>query len=136
MRRFSVKVNGQNYNVEVEEVFGQSAPSLQAAPVSASLPAPVAVAAVAAPAEKPAIAAPAASAAVPEGGVQIVAPMPGTVLDIKVANGTAVKKGQAILVLEAMKMENDIAATADGTVTVVASKGAMVNTGDVLAVIA
>ena len=61
--------------------------------------------------------------------------MPGMVVGFKVADGATVKKGDAILVLEAMKMENDIAATADGVVSFVAAKGANVNTGDLLAVI-
>ena len=58
--------------------------------------------------------------------------MPGNVLDIKVSNGQAVKKGDLLVILEAMKMENEIFAPQDGTVTVVASKGSTVNSGDVL----
>ena len=61
--------------------------------------------------------------------------MPGMVMNFKVANGAQVKKGEAVLVLEAMKMENDIAACADGVITFVAAKGANVSTGEVLAVI-
>ncbi len=59
--------------------------------------------------------------------------MPGNVLDIKVANGASVKKGDVLIILEAMKMENEIVAPCDGTVTVVATKGSTVNSGDVLA---
>lgn len=117
MRKFNIKVNGQAYEVEVEEVAGGFAPA-PVVPVAAA-PAPV-VAPVAAPA----------------GGTQLKAPMPGTVIDFKATNGAAVKKGQTILILEAMKMENEIVAPVDGVITFVASKGASVNTDDLLAVIA
>ena len=117
MRKFIVNVNGNSYEVEVEEVGAAAS-----APVAA--PAPVA----AAPAAAPKAAAPAA----PAGGTPVKAPMPGNVLDIKVSNGQAVKEGDVVVILEAMKMENEIYAPCDGTVTVVASKGATVNTGDVL----
>lgn len=113
MRKFNIKVNGQAYEVEVEEVAGGFAP----APV-------VPVAAAPAPAVAPA------------GGTQLKAPMPGTVIDFKATNGAAVKKGQTVLILEAMKMENEIVAPVDGVITFVASKGASVNTDDLLAVIA
>lgn len=113
MRKFNIKVNGQAYEVEVEEVAGGFAP----APV---VPVATATAPVAAPA----------------GGTQLKAPMPGTVIDFKATNGAAVKKGQTVLILEAMKMENEIVAPVDGVITFVASKGASVNTDDLLAVIA
>lgn len=134
MRTFKVTVNGNQYDVTVEEVGGASvaAPvSLQTAPAPVSAPAaqPAPVAATPAPAAQP------APKAAPAGGVQITAPMPGMVVDFKVAEGATVKKGQAVLILEAMKMENDIAATADGVISFVASKGANVNTGDLLAVV-
>ena len=122
MRKFIVNVNGNSYEVEVEEVG--AAPSTVA---SAPVVAPV----VAAPAQAPA-AAPAPKAAAPAGGTAVNAPMPGTIVDIKVSNGAAVKKGDLLLVMEAMKMENEIFSPADGTVTVVTSKGASVNSGDVL----
>lgn len=136
MRKFNIKVNGQAYEVEVEEVAGGFAPA-PVVPVAAA-PAP-AVAPVAAPAPEKAEAkaAPApAPVAAPAGGTQLKAPMPGTVIDFKATNGAAVKKGQTILILEAMKMENEIVAPADGVITFVASKGASVNTDDLLAVIA
>ncbi len=136
MRKFNIKVNGQAYEVEVEEVAGGFAPA-PVVPVAAA-PAPV-VAPVAAPApEKAEVkAAPApAPVAAPAGGTQLKAPMPGTVIDFKATNGAAVKKGQTVLILEAMKMENEIVAPADGVITFVASKGASVNTDDLLAVIA
>ena len=136
MRKFNIKVNGQAYEVEVEEVAGGFAPA-PVVPVAAA-PAP-AVAPVAAPAPEKAEskAAPApAPVAAPAGGTQLKAPMPGTVIDFKATNGAAVKKGQTVLILEAMKMENEIVAPADGVITFVASKGASVNTDDLLAVIA
>lgn len=137
MRKFNIKVNGQAYEVEVEEVAGGFAPA-PVVPVAAA-PAP-AVAPVAAPvvpvaAEVKAAPAP-VSVAAPAGGTQLKAPMPGTVIDFKATNGAAVKKGQTVLILEAMKMENEIVAPADGVITFVASKGASVNTDDLLAVIA
>lgn len=127
MRKFNIKVNGQAYEVEVEEVA--SFPPAPVVPVAAA-PAP-AVAPVAAPAPEKAEA-----KAAPAGGTQLKAPMPGTVIDFKATNGAAVKKGQTVLILEAMKMENEIVAPADGVITFVASKGASVNTDDLLAVIA
>lgn len=136
MRKFNIKVNGQAYEVEVEEVAGGFAPA-PVVPVAAA-PAP-AVAPVAAPAPEKAEtkAAPApVPVAAPAGGTQLKAPMPGTVIDFKATNGAAVKKGQTVLILEAMKMENEIVAPADGVITFVASKGASVNTDDLLAVIA
>ena len=125
MRKFNITVNGVSYEVEVEEVAAGSA-SAPAAPVAA---APAAVKA-----------APAAPAAAPKAtavaGTKINAPMPGTVLDVKVAAGKAVKKGDILLILEAMKMENEILAPADATVAqVLVSKGASVSSGDVLCVL-
>lgn len=134
MRKFNIKVNGQAYEVEVEEVAGGFAPA-PVVPVAAA-PAPV-VAPVAAPApEKAEAKAAPAPVAAPAGGTQLKAPMPGTVIDFKATNGAAVKKGQTVLILEAMKMENEIVAPSDGVITFVASKGASVNTDDLLAVIA
>ncbi len=129
MRKFNVTVNGQAYEVEVEEVGG--APT--AAPVRAAAPvaAPVAAAPVAA-------AAPAAKAApVVAGGEPVKAPMPGNILDVKVKAGDKVTTGQALCVLEAMKMENEIPAPHDGVVAqVVVTKGATVEAGDVLVTLA
>lgn len=116
MKKFIVNVNGNSYEVEVEEVGAASA---------ATVAAPKAAPKAEAKAESPKVAAPA-------GGTPVKAPMPGNVLDIKVANGATVKKGDVLVILEAMKMENEIAAPQDGVVTVVASKGATVNTGDIL----
>lgn len=126
MRQFNITVNGVAYSVAVEEVGAASAP-VAAAPVAAPAAAPAPVAAPAA--------APAAAAAV-AGGEKVNAPMPGTVLDVKVSEGAAVKKGDILLILEAMKMENEIMSPCDGTVKqIVAAKGASVNSGDPLIVI-
>ena len=131
MRKFNIKVNGRPYEVEVEEIAGDvtvsRAPEVTdvvapATPAVAEKPAPAAVAPVASP--------------VSSDGVKVAAPMPGTLLDFKVANGATVKKGDVIIILEAMKMENEIVAPSDGKISFVASKGASVNTGDALAVIA
>lgn len=119
MKRFNITVNGKAYDVAVEELDSS-------APVSAA-PAPVKTA----PAPTPAAAAPTADA-----GEKVTAPMPGTILDVKAAVGDTVKKGQVIMILEAMKMENDIVAPCDGKITsVLTSKGATVNSGDALATI-
>ena len=123
MRKFNVNVNGKSYYVEVEET-GSSAPAQVVAPAAA--PAPVAAPA---PAAAPA---PVAKAA---GGVTVSSPMPGQVLRFIVAEGASVKKGDKILVLEAMKMENEIVASADGTVTFAVKKGDNVDTGAALAYI-
>jgi len=134
MRKFNIKVNGQAYEVEVEEVAGGFAP---APVVPVATPAPVATpVATPAPAEKVEVKAAPAPVATPAGGTELKAPMPGTVIDFKATNGATVKKGQTVLILEAMKMENEIVAPADGVITFVASKGASVNTDEVLAVIA
>lgn len=130
MRKFAITVNGQSYEVEVEEIGG--APVFAAAP--AAVPAaPVAAPAApaAAPAAKPA--APAAPAAAPAGAEAIKAPMPGTINDVRVSAGQNVKRGDILVILEAMKMENEIMAPRDGVVASVnVSKGASVNTGDLL----
>lgn len=126
MKNYTITVNGTPYNVTVDEATG-TAP-VAAAPVAAAAPA-----APAAPAPAPVAAAPAAEAAPAVGsGTPVVSPMPGTVLDIKVTNGAAVKMNDVVVVLEAMKMENDIVAPADGVVTsIVVNKGDSVNVGDV-----
>ena len=105
MRKFIVNVNGIGYEVEVEEVTGNSAapaaPKAPAAPVAGSKP--------------------------------ITAPMPGTILSVNVNSGDTVKSGQVLIVLEAMKMENEIMAPVDCRIaSVKVQKGASVNSGDVL----
>ena len=126
--KYVVNLNGKNYEVEVNECE---------AVVTNVANAPAAVAApVAAPAAPAAAPAPAAPVAVSAEGKHVIAPMPGTILDVKVQNGQAVKAGDVMFVLEAMKMENDIVAPADGVVKqIIATKGSTVDTDEVLAVI-
>ena len=115
MKRFNVTVNGKAYDVAVEEIGAGAAPAV-AAPVAAA-PAPTA---------------PAAPAAA--GGVVVQAPMPGKILSVKASVGTAVKKGDVILLLEAMKMENEVVAPEDGTIASInVSAGDTVEAGDTLA---
>lgn len=127
--KYQVKVDGKVFEVEVEKVGGGYASltpgSLTAAPVAPVAPAPQA----AAPA--PAPAAPAAPAA--GGAGDVVAPMPGTVLKVNVNNGDTVASGDVILILEAMKMENEIVAPCAGTVTLNVKAGETVDTDAVLA---
>jgi biotin carboxyl carrier protein len=129
MRKFVVNVNGNSYEVEVEEVGGtQSVQPAAAKPVVQAEAAPAPKAAEPQPAP-----APAPKAQGPAGAVKISAPMPGTILDVKVKPGDSVKKGTLVAILEAMKMENEILAPQDATVvTVNVSRGQQVNSGDVL----
>lgn len=132
MKKFKVTVNGKAYEVEVEEMGG--APAAAPAPQAAAAPAQAAPAAPAtAPAATPA---PAVGGPIPEGAITVKAPMPGKISALKAEAGKAVKRGDIILVLEAMKMQNDITATADGTLHEIrVHPGDNVKTGDVLAVI-
>ena len=123
MRRFNVTVNGNSYEVCVDELT-------EGAAVAAPVVAPVAKAApVAAPKTAPA---PVAAGA----GEPFNAPMPGLVKSLVVANGATVNEGDKVLVLEAMKMDNDVAAHKSGVITFAVSSGANVNSGDVLFTIA
>ncbi len=121
MRKFVINVNGKSYDVEVEEIRD-----------GVAVASPVVTAPVAAPAPQAAPdAAPKATGTA--GSVKIEAPMPGTVLKMNVKVGDTVSEGQAVAVLEAMKMENDIVAPSAGTVASVnVSVGDSVNSGDVL----
>lgn len=129
IKAYRVNVNGKVYEVEVEEITagGQTVAPVQAAPAPvAPKPAPVAPA----PAPKPAPA-PAPKAAAT--GEIVEAPMPGTIVDIKVKVGDTVKEGDLVAVIEAMKMETDLYSTKTGVVTAInAGKGASVNTGDAI----
>ena len=124
MKNHRITVNGTSYDVTVEELAGGAA-----APVAAA-PAPVAVSA---PAAAPAPAAPAAPAG-GAGSIKVSSPMPGKILAVKANVGDSVKKGQVILILEAMKMENEVVAPEDGTIASIdVTVGAMVESGDTLA---
>ena len=121
MKNYRITVNGTAYDVAVEET---SAGSVGAAPAA---PAPKAAPKAAAPA-----AAPAASGA--QGSVVVAAPMPGKILSVKSQAGASVKKGEVLLILEAMKMENEIVAPQDGTVASInVATGDSVEAGDTLA---
>ena len=130
--KYKITLKGRTYEVEVEagkamllDEYEAIAPSAPAAPVAA---APAAAAPAAAPAP--------AAAAVTASGEAVNAPMPGTILKVNVTQGQAVKEGEVLCVLEAMKMENEIMAPKSGTVNqVLVSKGAAVDTGAPLVVI-
>ena len=125
MKNYTITVNGTPYNVTVEE-GGASA----SAPV-ASAPAPAAAPAAPAPQAAPK-AAPTAA-----GSVKVDAPMPGNILDVKVSNGASVKAGQVLVILEAMKMENEIVAPQDGTVASInVNKGDTVEAGQTIITLA
>ena len=114
MKKYRVNVNGTAYEVEIEEMTGAPAAAPVAAPAAAAAPTPVAGGA----------------------GESINATMPGNILAVNVAAGDTVKKGQVLMVLEAMKMENEIMAPRDGKVTAVAvAKGAAVESGALLCTI-
>ena len=131
--KYKVTLNGRTYEVEVEAGKAMLLDEYEAIVPTAAPAAPVA-APVAAPAPA---AAPAAAPAVTAAGESVTAPMPGTILRVNVQNGQAVKEGDLLCVLEAMKMENEIFAPRAGTVAqVVVSKGASVDTGAVLVVLA
>ena len=134
MRKFLVKVNGTDYEVEVEEIIG-------AGEVSGQRPSGSVVATAltqnAPAAEKPAAPAPQPAAAPSAAAGSVCAPMPGTILSVSVHEGDRVKKGDVLAVLEAMKMENEIQAPADGTVTAVhVSPNASVDTGSPIVTLA
>ena len=120
MKNYRITGNGNVYDVEVEEL-GTGAATQTAAPKAA----PKAVAA-------PKAAAPAAAGS--EGAVKVNSPMPGKILSVKASVGQAVKRGEVIMILEAMKMENEIVAPSDGTIASInVNEGASVEAGSVLA---
>lgn len=132
--KYVVTLNGKRYEVEVSEsdaVLTSVSNAAPAAPVPAAAP-------VAAPAAAPAspAAAPASPAAAAVSGTQVISPMPGTILKVNASEGQAVKAGDVIFILEAMKMENEIVAPSDGTVKqILVTKGSTVDTDQILAVL-
>lgn len=154
--KYVATINGKKYEVEVEKLEayksldrnGVAAPAAPVLPASAPVqrpaapapapvaaaPAPASVAAAPAPAPAPApAAAPAPKAAAPAGTTTVEAPMPGKILNIKVSEGQAVKFGEVVVIMEAMKMETEIVAPADGTVSKILVKaGDSVDTGAAL----
>jgi len=118
MKKYVITVNGNKYEVEVEETGSSSsnaAPTAKAAPVAA---------------------APKAASKASAGGQKVTAPMPGNIFKVAVKAGDVVKKGQLLLVFEAMKMENDLTSPVDGTVAeVTVSVGSVIAAGDLLVVI-
>ena len=125
MKQLKITVNGKAYDVTVEEMGG--ATPVAAAPVAAPAAAPAPVAAPA-----PAAAAPVASGE----GEPVNAPMNGNIVDVKVSAGQSVKSGDVLVILEAMKMENEIVAPKDGVIgAVMVNKGETVDTGATLVTI-
>ena len=114
-KTYIVTVNGVNYEVVVEEGAQGTAPAAAQSPAQAPAQAPKAA---------------------PAGGEKVTSPLPGTLLRIIAKNGTSVKKGDLLCIVEAMKMENEIFSPADGVVCTVASEGASLNSGDVIMTIA
>ena len=113
MKKYKVTVNGTAYEIELEELTGAAPAAATAAPVPTPAP-----------------------AAAPAGGEQVTSPMPGTILAINVAAGDTVKRGQVLMLLEAMKMENEIMCPCNGKIASVnTSKGASVESGTLLCVI-
>ena len=142
--KYQVKVDGKVFEVEVEKVGGGyqslTPASLTAAPVAAPVapqaaPAPAAPVQAAAPAPAAPAPAPAAAPAASGGSGDVISPMPGTVLRLNVNNGDTVASGDVILILEAMKMENEIVAPCAGKVTLKVTAGETVDTGALLAVV-
>ena len=131
--KYKVTLNGKTYEVEVEAGQAMLVDEYEAyAPAPAAAPVAAAPVAAAAPAAAPAAAAPAATAA----GTVVASPMPGNILDIKVTQGASVKEGDVLIILEAMKMENEICAPKDGTVAqIITTKGSTVDTDAPLLVI-
>ncbi len=127
MKSYRITVNGNTYDVQVEELTGQA---VQTTPQSAPQPQT--------PVQNAAPTAPQAAASAPSGaGTNVNAPMPGNILDIKVNVGDKVSANQVVVILEAMKMENEIVAPTAGTVTAVnVTTGQAVNAGDVLITVA
>ena len=135
--KYKVTLNGRTYEVEVDAGKAMLVDEYEAYAPAPAAPAAPAAAAPAASAASPAPAAAPAAPAVTAAGEPVNSPMPGTILRVEVAQGAAVKEGQLLVVLEAMKMENEILAPKDGTVAqVVVQKGSHVETGSPLIILA
>ena len=122
MKNYKLKINGNEYNVDINSVEGNIADvTVNGASYKVEMDTPVAPAApvAASPAQAPAAAAPAPAAAPAGSGKAITSPLPGVIIEVSVKEGQAVKSGQKVAVIEAMKMENEIQATFDGTVTAI-----------------
>lgn len=128
MRNFVITVNGKSYQVGVEEVGATASAPVVMAPVATPVVATPAPAAAPAPVQS-------APKAAPASGEKVLSPFPGLIKNLLVAEGATVTKDQPILVLEAMKMDNDITAPCDGVVSFCVAKGANVESDAVLAVI-
>lgn len=138
MRKFIVNVNGKQYEVEVEEVASNTTSTTNPTPIVQNKPKieQVSPQSKAEPKAEPKPQEEKKEVRVSEGAEVVTAPMPGTILNINVKEGETVKEGHLLIILEAMKMENEILAPRDGRVASVAvAKGASVNTGDQLVVL-
>lgn len=141
MRKFLVKVNGNQYEVDVEEIVNANS---TVKPVAENKTAPsVSIPAAAVQKKETSAAVPQNKDTVPKpdetpkGAMAVKAPMPGTILKVNVSKGDAVKKGQVLLILEAMKMENEIVSPVNGMIASAGViKGSSVNAGDILLSIA
>jgi len=132
-RKYIVTIDNNKFEGEVEENGVVKSDKVAVAPVAAAPVAPVAAAPAAPVAEAPA----AAPTTAPADGNKVTAPLPGTLLRVTAKQGTVVKEGDELCVIEAMKMENPISSPYSGTVvSVVANEGAMLNAGDLILVIA
>ena len=132
MRNFVITVNGKSYEVGVEEVGASASAPVVSAPVAT---APAVKPVEAKPVASAPVAKPVAPVATPANGEKLLSPFPGLIKGLLVDNGATVKKDQPILVLEAMKMDNDITAPCDGVVSFQVQKGANVESDAVLAII-
>ena len=137
MRKFNVIVNGVSYEVEIEEIGGNSTYTAPSAPKVVAPPAPVVSAPPSAPPQAqtppPVQQKPAATNAI---GQKVIAPMPGKIMTINFAQGQAVKKGEPVVILEAMKMQNELLSPCDGVVqSLNVSEGNNVKSGEVIMVI-
>lgn len=133
LKKYKISVDGKSYEVEVEDAGSDPSSNVRTSPAAAASPAPVTSAVpTAQPAQTASVPNSSAAPADIKGEV-LRAPMPGTILSVAASAGQAVKRGDILLVLEAMKMENEIVAHIDGTISgIYVQKGSTVNAGDTL----